>query len=134
MSILALIHSYQTKQNLYRRRCRVIRSFRHVVSAEMASYTINDDLFEDDPEEASPSELNTKNCGQFIEVSKDKLSVKYIGTGTHTNDVGAIQANRPAPTQRLLYYFEVAVRDRGEKGRISVGFTEKSFKMSRQPG
>ena len=100
----------------------------------MASYTINDDLFEDDPEEASPSELNTKNCGQFIEVSKDKLSVKYIGTGTHTNDVGAIQANRPAPTQRLLYYFEVAVRDRGEKGRISVGFTEKSFKMSRQPG
>eukprot|EP00271_Cylindrocystis_brebissonii_P004026 TRINITY_DN15383_c0_g2_i1.p1 TRINITY_DN15383_c0_g2~~TRINITY_DN15383_c0_g2_i1.p1 ORF type:complete len:454 (-),score=74.96 TRINITY_DN15383_c0_g2_i1:379-1740(-) len=85
-------------------------------------------------EELLPSELNTKNCGPFLDVNKDKVSVRYTGSGTHTNDVGSIQANRAVPNQRLLYYYEISVKDRGEKGKIGIGFTDKHFKMSRQPG
>jgi hypothetical protein len=65
-------------------------------------------------------------------VSTDKLSAKF--TGTYRSTVGAIQANKPAPHQRLLYYFEISVKDRREEGRISIGFTDEYFDLSQQPG
>ncbi|CAM6100520.1 unnamed protein product [Calypogeia fissa] len=85
-------------------------------------------------EEEVPTHLNTSTCGHFLVISTDKLSAKYTGAAQHGNDVGAIQGNRPAPHQRLLYYFEITLKDRGQKGRISIGFTDENFKMSRQPG
>eukprot|EP00242_Pyramimonas_sp_CCMP2087_P016646 CAMPEP_0198207392 /NCGR_PEP_ID=MMETSP1445-20131203/10846_1 /TAXON_ID=36898 /ORGANISM="Pyramimonas sp., Strain CCMP2087" /LENGTH=406 /DNA_ID=CAMNT_0043880401 /DNA_START=223 /DNA_END=1439 /DNA_ORIENTATION=+ len=88
----------------------------------------------DDEEEEAPTELNTLNFGNFLEVSTDKLSVRYVGEGAHSNDVGSIQANRPAPSQQLVFYYEVEVKDGGERGKIGVGFSDKTFKHSRQPG
>ena len=67
-------------------------------------------------------------------MSKDKLSVQYVGKGSHSNDVGAIQADRPVPSDVLVYYYEVHVRDAGERGVIAVGFADLHFRLSRQPG
>jgi hypothetical protein len=67
-------------------------------------------------------------------ISTDKLSARYTGDGQHGNDVGAIQANYPAPVRRTLYYFEIVIKDKGVKGYISIGFTDEKFKTSRQPG
>ena len=89
---------------------------------------------EEEAEEA-PSELNTINSsGGFVVVSTDKLSVKYTNVNLHGHDDGVIQANRAAPTKRLIYYFEIYVKDAGAKGQIAIGFTSESFKMRRQPG
>ncbi|CAI5463452.1 unnamed protein product [Closterium sp. Yama58-4] len=85
-------------------------------------------------EEPEPTELNPSKCGQRLLLSKDKLSVTYTGNGTHNNDVGAIQANRAAPSQRAIYYFEIVVKDRGARGCVAVGFADASFKTCRQPG
>ncbi|BBN00100.1 Ran-binding protein 9/10 [Marchantia polymorpha subsp. ruderalis] len=85
-------------------------------------------------EEEVPTHLNTTTCGHFLVISTDKLSARYNGDGQHGHDVGAIQSNRPAPHQRLLYYFEISLKDRGQRGVISIGFTDENFKMSRQPG
>ena len=49
-------------------------------------------------------------------------------------NVGSIQGNRPVPKTQVVYYFEVLVKDKGEKGDISIGFTDKQFKMGRAPG
>ena len=85
--------------------------------------------------EPAPSELNTVNSsGRFSVVSTDKLSVKYLGSHHHGHDVGVVQADRPAPTRRAVYYFEMSVRNAGYKGQTSIGFTNESFKMRRQPG
>ncbi|KAK9806165.1 hypothetical protein WJX72_003712 [[Myrmecia] bisecta] len=84
--------------------------------------------------EPCSTELNISNFGSFLEVSKDKLTVRYTGNGAHTNDVGSIQGNRPVPRKQLLYYFEITVLDRGENCKIGVGFTDKNFKLGRQPG
>eukprot|EP00878_Enallax_costatus_P006903 GHUV01007233.1.p1 GENE.GHUV01007233.1~~GHUV01007233.1.p1 ORF type:complete len:241 (+),score=55.60 GHUV01007233.1:288-1010(+) len=81
-----------------------------------------------------PTEFNTSNHGPSLEIGKDKLSIRYVGEGRHGNDVGGIQANRPVPTQQLIYYFELTVLDQGEAGRIGLGFSDKSFKVTRQPG
>ncbi|XP_021288859.1 ran-binding protein 10 [Herrania umbratica] len=89
---------------------------------------------EEDEEEA-PKELNTINSsGGFLVVATDKLSVKYMSVNLHGHDVGVVQANKPAPVKRLLYYFEIYVKDAGAKGQIAIGFTNESFKMRRQPG
>ncbi|KAH6558371.1 hypothetical protein KP509_1Z067400 [Ceratopteris richardii] len=92
----------------------------------------DDDEMEE--EEEAPTHINTKRSLQFLVVSVDKLSAKYTGDGKHANDVGAIQGNRPAPVRRLLYYFEIYIKDRGNRGTISIGFTDEHFKTTRQPG
>ncbi|TYJ18471.1 hypothetical protein E1A91_A09G125400v1 [Gossypium mustelinum] len=89
---------------------------------------------EEDEEEA-PKELNTINSsGGFLVVAPDKLSVKYTTVNLHGHDVGVVQSNKPAPVKRLLYYFEIYVKDAGAKGQIAIGFTNEGFKMRRQPG
>ncbi len=47
---------------------------------------------------------------------------------------GAIQANHPVPAHADIYYYEVLVLDGGLSGKIAVGFADKSFKVTRQPG
>eukprot|EP00898_Chlorokybus_atmophyticus_P007569 jgi/Chlat1/7813/Chrsp66S07270 len=94
----------------------------------------NSVVYDDDE---SPTELNTLNFGKFLEVDKDKLSCRYRGPDIpnhHGNDVGAIQANRPVPTRRMVYYFELTVVDAGERGCIAIGFTDSTFNFKRQPG
>ncbi|KAL2893551.1 Ran-binding protein M-like protein [Bienertia sinuspersici] len=89
----------------------------------------------DDEDEPLPTELNTINSsGGFLVASTDKLSVQYTGVNLHGHDVGVIQANYPAPVKRLVYYFEMTVKNAGTKGQIAIGFTNESFKMRRQPG
>ncbi|KAM7266709.1 hypothetical protein ACFE04_004606 [Oxalis oulophora] len=89
----------------------------------------------DEGEEIAPTELNTINSsGGFLVISPDKLSVKYTSINLHGHDVGVVQANRPAPTNCLLYYFEMFVLNAGAKAQLSIGFTTHNFKMRRQPG
>lgn len=80
-----------------------------------------------------PNALNTSNHGHGLAFDS-ALSVRYTTDGRGTNDVGSVQANKPAPCNRLIYYYEVQVRDRGELGRIGIGFSDKSFRPTRQPG
>lgn len=93
---------------------------------------IEEEEMEEDEE--APSHINTTKSLQFLAISTDKLSAKYTGEGKHANDVGAVQGNRPAPVRRMLYYFEISIKDRGLRGVISIGFTDENFKTGRQPG
>jgi hypothetical protein len=103
------------------------------VKEELQDY--NGDGDDDEEKEESPSELNTINSsGGFVVVATDKLSVKYTSVNLHGHDVGVIQANKFAPMKRLVYYFEIFVKDAGVKGQVSIGFTSENFKMRRQPG
>lgn len=69
-----------------------------------------------------------------LQVSKDKLSVRYTGNGLHDNDVGSIQANAKVPRRQLVYYYEMTVLDAGTRGLMAIGFAEKGFKLGRHPG
>ncbi|CAJ2655369.1 unnamed protein product [Trifolium pratense] len=105
------------------------------VKEELKDYNGDGDGDDDEEKEESPSELNTINSsGGFVVVATDKLSVKYTSVNLHGHDVGVIQANKFAPMKRLVYYFEIFVKDAGVKGQVSIGFTSENFKMRRQPG
>eukprot|EP00252_Welwitschia_mirabilis_P004656 TRINITY_DN14955_c0_g1_i1.p1 TRINITY_DN14955_c0_g1~~TRINITY_DN14955_c0_g1_i1.p1 ORF type:complete len:458 (-),score=92.78 TRINITY_DN14955_c0_g1_i1:28-1401(-) len=113
--------------------CGAYEKLRQISPGVFGWRTGKQDLKEEEDEEV-PTHLNTTSTSQFLNLSKDKLSVTYIGNALHGNDVGAIQANCPAPVKRLIYYFEIYVRNKGEKGNVSIGFTDERFKNSRQPG
>ncbi|KAA8546298.1 hypothetical protein F0562_002963 [Nyssa sinensis] len=86
-------------------------------------------------EEEAPMELDTLNSsGGFSVVLSDKLTVQYPSVNLHGHDVGVVQANRPAPLKRLVYYFEIFVKNAGAKGQIAIGFTCEGFNKRRQPG
>lgn len=70
----------------------------------------------DDGQEEAPSELNPVNMARFLELAKDKLTVRYVGKGNHAHDVGAIQANRPVPRHVYACYFELSVLNPGARG------------------
>ena len=60
--------------------------------------------------------------------------MRYTGPGRHGNDVGSIQGNYPVPKAQVVYYFELLVKEKGDKGDVSIGFADKHFKMGRAPG
>lgn len=94
-----------------------------------------DDQEDDEEKEEIPTEIDTMKCsGGFSVVGPDKLSVCYPKENLHGHDVGVVQSNRPAPSKRLVYYFEIFVKNAGAKGQIAIGFTTSGFKMCRQPG
>eukprot|EP00916_Digyalum_oweni_P011793 GHVL01019606.1.p1 GENE.GHVL01019606.1~~GHVL01019606.1.p1 ORF type:complete len:157 (-),score=27.35 GHVL01019606.1:186-656(-) len=83
--------------------------------------------------EEEPSAINCRNHPIFLEVEKDKLSVKYVGKGNHS-DYGCVQSNCPAPRSRVAYYFEVTVVDVGNRAALAIGLTDRLFLNNRQPG
>lgn len=102
---------------------------------EMVNLDNEDEELEEDDEESVPTELDTLNSsGGFSIVLPDKLSVQYPSVNLHGHDVGVVQANFPAPVKRLVYYFEIYVKNAGAKGHIAIGFTTEGFNLRRQPG
>ena len=72
------------------------------------------------------SHLNTLNSSELFQlVSPDKMSVQYAGSQQHDHDVGAVQADCPAPTKKIAYYFEMTVKNAGDKGQ--------GYNLRRQP-
>ena len=85
-------------------------------------------------EDSRPVDLNTSGQSSFVEITKDRLTAKYSGTAHHGSEVGALQSTLPVPRQASIYYFEMTVIDKGEKGRTTLGFTVKDSKLTSQPG
>ena len=88
----------------------------------------------DGAEARGPRELNTSLHGTFLKILPDRLNVQYIGKGAHAHDVGAVQADAPVPLLARAYYFEMTVKESGDRGCIAIGYTHGDFKLSRQPG
>lgn len=90
---------------------------------------------EDDQSEPLPTELNTVDHPRFLAVGKDKLTVRYVGRGNHSQDVGAVRTNCPCPQRCLVYYYEVTILEATASGiRIAVGMADGDFQLNRQPG
>ena len=82
-------------------------------------------IHEDEPS-VLPTELDTTSHPRHLAVEMDKLTVRYIGRGNHSHDVGAVRTNSPCPPRSLLYYYEVTVVDAGLRGSIAVGLTDET--------
>ncbi|KAI8843129.1 concanavalin A-like lectin/glucanase domain-containing protein [Chytridium lagenaria] len=83
-------------------------------------------------------DANTALCDDtphpMIEVSKDKLSAKYIGKGNHSYDVGVIRSNRPLHPRHYVGYFEVKIVSSLERTSISIGLSDAAVVLNKHPG
>ncbi|CAK9137125.1 unnamed protein product [Ilex paraguariensis] len=105
------------------------------LNSKTTSTTPNPEMMDEEDDELGPTELDTfTSSGGYSVVGTDKLSVHYPSVNLHGHDVGVVQANRPAPVKRLVYYFEIFVKNAGAKGQIAIGFTAEGFKRHRHPG
>lgn len=55
----------------------------------------------------APTHFNAMNKSSNAALSVDLLTVDYVGEARNNNDVGCVQANRPVPSDTMIYYFEV---------------------------
>ncbi|KAH9331522.1 hypothetical protein KI387_003630, partial [Taxus chinensis] len=85
-------------------------------------------------EEVVPTHLNTADIEPHFPALVDNFTVQYIDRGWYYNDVAAVQGNCPVPVRKLLYYFEMYVENKGQRGTVSIGFTDQNFNKNRQPG
>lgn len=77
-------------------------------------------------------QFNTRNFGVGLEVKGN--IIRYIGNGSHSTDVGAIQTSKPVQSRGAVYYYEITILEMGERGCISLGFADSAFKLNRQCG
>eukprot|EP00698_Gefionella_okellyi_P024600 TRINITY_DN8735_c0_g1_i1.p1 TRINITY_DN8735_c0_g1~~TRINITY_DN8735_c0_g1_i1.p1 ORF type:complete len:410 (-),score=76.06 TRINITY_DN8735_c0_g1_i1:99-1328(-) len=78
-------------------------------------------------------ELNTTNL-HFLEVGRDRVTVKYTGNAHHNNDVGGIQCNISCDPDVMIPYFEITVVNSGIKGNMSIGITNDQYRGTSHPG
>lgn len=71
---------------------------------------------------------------RFIEIDGDQLTVKYVGAGQNSNDVGSIKSNKPLSGTKIAAYFEIKVIDIGQRGSIGVGISTSEGCINKQPG
>lgn len=69
------------------------------------------------PASPAPTCFNTIENTHSLQVSRDKLSVKYVGKGIHLHDVGVIRTDNPLPSTGLVAYFEVTILEASRYAR-----------------
>ncbi|KAK2195817.1 bifunctional Protein kinase-like domain superfamily/Tyrosine-protein kinase [Babesia duncani] len=80
-----------------------------------------------------PSALNTRMRPHYITVSSDLKTAKYTGKSRY-GDNGTIQAEKCAPTNCKVYYFEIDIVESAITPKIVVGFTNQNYHLHRNPG
>ncbi|KAI9235103.1 MAG: hypothetical protein BYD32DRAFT_384790 [Podila humilis] len=81
-----------------------------------------------------PSRWSTVDKNEKTELLEDDLLVHYTGPGIADSDASAIRANRPIPPQCGIYYYEVFIKSKGDKGYIGIGVCNSGVALDRLPG
>ncbi|KAG5646863.1 hypothetical protein DXG03_001939 [Asterophora parasitica] len=83
--------------------------------------------------------LPTRWSDQFrhalLSVSGDGRDLTYHGAScSGDRDAAAARTDHPVPAACGIYYYEVEIISKGQKGHISIGFAGRDVRLSRLPG
>jgi len=68
-----------------------------------------------------PSKLNDRDRCAILEVLNDGMEVHFSGPAKGTeSDAASVRADRPIPPQCGIYYYEVSILSRGNKGCVDM--------------
>ncbi|RDB28553.1 Ran-binding protein 9 [Hypsizygus marmoreus] len=71
----------------------------------------------------------------LLSVSGDGRDLTYHGAScSGDRDAAAARTINPIPSACGIYYYEVEIISKGQKGHISIGFAARDVKLSRLPG
>lgn len=82
-----------------------------------------------------PSRWSEQMRHPLLTVSPDGRDLSYEGVScSGDRDAAAARTINPIPPACGIYYYEVTILSKGQKGHISIGFTGKDVKLARLPG
>ncbi|KAI0960933.1 hypothetical protein AcV7_000172 [Taiwanofungus camphoratus] len=82
-----------------------------------------------------PTRWSDQDRNPLLHVSADGRELVFQGPScTGDRDSAAARANHPIPPACGIYYYEVEILHRGQKGHISIGFSAGDVRLSRLPG
>ncbi|KAK7064734.1 Ran-binding protein, partial [Favolaschia claudopus] len=82
-----------------------------------------------------PTRWSERFRHELLSISPDGRDVTYQGASCNGDkDAAAIRTTHPIPHACGIYYYEVDILSKGNKGHISIGFAGKDVRLSRLPG
>ncbi|KAI0344287.1 SPRY-domain-containing protein [Trametopsis cervina] len=82
-----------------------------------------------------PTRWNEQDRHPSLTVSSDGRELTFFGPSCiGERDSAAARANNPIPPACGIYYYEVEILQKGNKGHISIGFSSPEVRLSRLPG
>ncbi|CAG8527690.1 443_t:CDS:2 [Racocetra persica] len=110
-----------------------------VADSFLPSYLRDSPLYKDNKRLYSrvplPTHWNPADSSSYVAIIDDKnLTVKYDGPGRNWVDAASIRANHPIHPEIGLYYYEMTIIDRGDRGCIGIGLSKPATRLNRMPG
>ncbi|KAJ6573966.1 SPRY-domain-containing protein [Mycena vulgaris] len=82
-----------------------------------------------------PTRWSERYRHELLSISSDGRDVTYQGASSNGDkDAAAARTTQPIPPACGIYYYEVDILSKGNKGHISIGFAGKDVRLSRLPG
>ncbi|KAJ7480102.1 SPRY-domain-containing protein [Mycena galericulata] len=82
-----------------------------------------------------PTRWSERYRHELLSISQDGRDVTYQGASCNGDkDAAAARTTYPIPPACGIYYYEVDILSKGNKGHISIGFAGKDVRLSRLPG
>ncbi|CAK5279857.1 unnamed protein product [Mycena citricolor] len=82
-----------------------------------------------------PTRWSERHRHETLSISEDGRDVTYQGASCNgEKDAAAVRTTNPIPPACGIYYYEVEILSKGNKGHISIGFAGKDVRISRLPG
>ncbi|KAJ7226074.1 SPRY-domain-containing protein [Mycena pura] len=82
-----------------------------------------------------PTRWSERYRNELLSISPDGRDATYQGASCNGDkDAAAARTTHPVPPACGIYYYEVDILSKGNKGHISIGFAGKEVKLSRLPG
>ncbi|KAF7367389.1 Ran-binding protein [Mycena sanguinolenta] len=82
-----------------------------------------------------PTRWSERYRHELLSISADGRDVTYQGASCNGDkDAAAARTTHPIPPACGIYYYEVDILSKGNKGHISIGFAGKDVRLSRLPG
>lgn len=82
-----------------------------------------------------PMSFSDSDKADYLDVSSDGLKVCYKGPGREEKDAASVRTDVCIPTHGIgLYYYEIAILDQGNTGRIGLGLCDRNVKLEKMPG
>ncbi|KAJ7139527.1 hypothetical protein C8R44DRAFT_764701 [Mycena epipterygia] len=82
-----------------------------------------------------PTRWSERYRHELLSISSDGRDITYQGASCNGDkDAAAARTTHPIPPACGIYYYEVNILSKGNKGHISIGFAGKDVRLSRLPG
>ncbi|RHZ83265.1 hypothetical protein Glove_99g165 [Diversispora epigaea] len=81
-----------------------------------------------------PTQWSVNDSSSYIKVTSNGLGLRCAGPGRNNSDAASIRTDHPIPRKAGLFYYEIDIMNKGDKGFIGLGLGLKNVLLDKMPG